>query len=429
MPPKSLLIENARIIDPSSDLDRTGRLLIADGVITALDPSDGDLPKDCTRRDARGQILCPGFVDIATELGEPGREEDETIDTALMAALAGGFTSLVCSANTLPAIDTAPTVQFVQQRAARCNSARVYVLGCVSKERKGDELAEIGSLFEAGAVGLSDAPSSIENTALLKRALEYCTMFNRPIIEHPELQSLSGNGVMHEDLTQLLLGLSPMPSEAEDLATSRDLRLVEATGGKLHLSSISTSGSVDICRRFRSREIQFSVGVHIANTHMTDELLRSFDSNCKINPPMRSAGHVRDICVGLEDGTIDIISSGHRPYALEKKMQEFDAAPFGMTSLETTLGQVATFLIGEGVIDWSAAIAKLATNPARLMNLSAGTLQIGAPADVILIDPKREWTYSAASTLSSSRNSPLDGQAFRGRVTAAFVAGIEKWSL
>ena len=429
MTAQALLIENARLIDPSVGLDRVGRLLLIDGHFSAIDPSDGELPADVARLDAQGLIVCPGLVDIGTELGEPGREEDETIESALNAALAGGFTSVVCSANTLPPIDSAASVQFVQQRALRCDSARVHVLGCVSKERRGEELAEIGSLTEAGAVGFSDMPAAIESTALLKSALEYCLMFDRPIIEPPELVSLSGNGVMHQDKTQMLLGLSPLPPEAEDLATSRDLRLVEATGGNLHLSSISTSGSVDICRRVRSREIQFSVGVHVANTHMHDELLRGFDSNLKVNPPLRSAQHIADVQRGLSDGTIDIISSGHRPFALEKKMQELDAAPFGMTALETTLGQVATHLVRPEIIDWSAAIEKLSTAPARLLNLSAGTLKPGQPADFILIDPVMKWQFDVRGSASRSGNTPLHGDEFIGRVVQTFVGGVQKFTL
>ncbi len=429
MQPSSLLIEHVRLIDPTSGLDRVGRLLVRDGQFRAVDPRDGDLPSDCERRRADGLILCPGFVDIGTELGEPGREEDESMQSALQAALAGGFTSVACSTNTLPAIDTAATVQYVRERGQRYQLANVYVFGCVSKDRLGRELAEIGSLFDAGAIGLSDSPSSIEDTALLKRALEYCTMFDRPIIEHPEIGSLTAKGVMHEDMMQLRLGLAPMPAEAEDLATSRNLRLVEATGGKLHLSSISTAGSVEICRRVRARDIDFSSGVFVANTHLSDQMLSTFDANCKVNPPLRSKLHLEEISQGLQDGTIDIISSGHRPHSLEKKMQEFDAAPFGMTALETTFGQVSTHLIMTGVIDWVTAIAKLSSNPAKLLKIPAGSLQLGRKADFVLIDPDRDWTFRVADSLSRSPNTPLDGAQFRGQVVETFVGGRSKMSV
>lgn len=429
MSPKSILFENAHVIDPAQNIDRVARVLVVDGFISAIDPTDGDLPEGCLRRDVRSLILAPGLIDLGTELGEPGREEDETIDSALLAALSGGFTTVVCSTNTQPPIDTAAGVQFVQQRASRCNSARVQVLGCVSKNRRGEELAEIGALFEAGAVGFSDAPAPIENTALLKRALEYCAMFDRPILEPPEVVALSDRGVMHEDLTQLRLGLAPMPAEAEDLATSRNLRLVEATGGRLHLNSVSTWGSVEICRRVRARDIQFSAGVLVANTHMLDEQLVSFDASLKVNPPLRSKSHVEEICSGLQDGTIDVISSGHRPISREKKMLELDAAPFGMIALETALAQVSTYLVKPRILSWKVVIEKMSTNPARVMNIAGGNLRPGAAADIILINPDLRWKHDPTHGFSRSSNSPFAETQFHGRVVETLVAGQTKWKI
>ncbi len=384
---RNWLIENVRLIDPSTKLDRVGRLLILDGEFRGIDCLDGDIPNNTKRWDGRGLIAGPGLVDICPEMGEPGREEDETIKSGLSSALAGGYTSVAASPNTEPPIDSAAAVQFIQQKAARKSLAKLYPIGCISKERRGDELAEIGSLVDAGAVALSDAPRPINNSALLKRALEYCNMFDRPVIDHPEVASLAPGGVMHEDTTQLVLGLPPMPAEAEDLATARDLRLVESTEGQLHLLGISTMGSVELCRRARMRGIPFTVGINIANTHMIDEMLRSFDANCKINPPMRSRPHVQACLEALSDGTIDIISSGHRPCSLEKKMQELDAAPFGMVALETAVGQAITYLIEPGVLDWIQFFAKLSWNPAKLLKIHAGTLRTGEKADLVLINP------------------------------------------
>ncbi len=425
----SWLIENARCIDPSTGLDRVGRLLIHDGRFQSFDCLDADIPSQIERLDARGLILGPGFVDLGTVFGEPGREEDETLTTGLMSALAGGFTSIAMSSGTEPPIDSPASVQFVLQKAARASLARLYPLGCVSKERKGEELAEIGSLVEAGVVALSDAPRAIDNTALMRRALEYCSMFDRPVLDHPEVMALSRGGVMHEDMTQLVLGLPPMPAEAEDLATARDLRLVEATGGRLHLLSISTTGSVELCRRARGRSLPFTAGIYIANAHMLDEQLRSFDANCKINPPMRSKAHVAACLSGLADGTIDIISSGHRPCSLEKKMQELDAAPFGMVSLETTLGQVVTHLIRTGVIDWLGAFEKLSWNPAKLLGIDAGTLSIGKPADFVLIAPDRRWTVDAPAMQTKAYNTPLHGTELTGQVVASFVNGEKRFAI
>jgi dihydroorotase len=422
------LIENARWIDPASNVDRIARMLVIDGRFAGLDSLDGEIPPHAERLDARGLIGGPGFVDLGTVFGEPGREEDETLTTGLMSALAGGFTSIAMSSDTQPPIDSPASVQFVLQKAARESLARLYPLGCVSKERKGEELAEIGSLVEAGVVALSDAPRAIDNTALMRRALEYCSMFDRPVLDHPEVMALSRGGVMHEDMTQLVLGLPPMPAEAEDLATARDLRLVEATGGRLHLLSISTQGSVELCRRARSRSLPFTSGIYIANAHMLDEQLRSFDSNCKINPPMRSRLHVAACLSGLADGTIDIISSGHRPCSLEKKMQELDAAPFGMVALETTLGQAATYLIEPGILDWLSLFAKLSWNPAKLLGIPAGSLATGKAADFVLIDPVRKWTVDAPAMKTKAYNTPLHGTELTGLVVASFVDGEKRFA-
>jgi dihydroorotase len=420
---RTWVIDHAHWVDPEQGLDRIGRLVIVDGLIAGFDLSDGNLPEDARRIDARGLIGGPGLVDLGTVFGEPGREEDETLMTGLMSAIAGGFTSIAMASNTQPPIDSPAMVQFVQQKAAKAGLAKLYPLGCVSKDRQGDELAEIGSLVEAGVLALSDAPRALENTALLRRALEYCSMFNRPLIDHPEVLALSRGGVMHEGHTQLVLGLPAMPAEAEDLATARDLRLVEATGGKLHLLSISTSGSVELCRHAKSRGVGFTAGMYVANTHMLDEELRSFDANCKINPPMRSKDHVEACLSGLADGTIGILSSGHRPSSLEKKMQELDVVPFGMVALETAVGQVITYLVKTGVINWTGFFGKLSTNPAALLGINAGTLRTGAAADIVLIDPVKCWTVDARSMKTKAYNTPLHQRELTGQVVMTFVDG------
>ena len=422
------LIENGRIVDPSCGRDQIGRLLVIGGKIAGIDPTDGDLPHDIVKIDASGCIVAPGLVDLGTEFGEPGREEDETILTGTAAALAGGFTGIALSSNTEPPIDTAASVEFIRQKGARADNCRLYPLGCVSKSRQGEMLAEIGSLVEAGAVALYDGPSPIENTGLLRRALEYCSMFDRVILDHPEIASLSRGGVMHEGLEQLRLGLSPIPAEAEDLATSRDLRLIEATGGRLHLTSISTHGSVDLCRRAKSRGIQFTSGIFAANIHLSDESLREFDTNCKVNPPLRSRDHIEACIHGLQDGTIDIISSGHKPSSLEKKMVEITVAPFGMIALETTLSQVITYLVRPGLLSLSEALAKLSTNPSKLLGLESGTLNSAKPADLVIFDPNRSWTVDTSKLKSKSNNTPLNGTDLFGVVTHTFVDGQLRYS-
>ena len=421
------LIENGRIVDPSQGIDRVGRLLMCDGRIVKLDPADGELPQALQRFDATGLIVAPGLVDLEAELGEPGVEEDETIASGTLAALAGGFTSVACTSNTDPPIDSATAVEFVRQKAARADRCRVFVVGCVSKGRNGEELAEIGSLVDAGAIALSDSPRPVQNTALLRRALEYCLMFDRPILDRPEVPSLTRGGVMHESLTQLVLGLGPIPSEAEDLATARDLRLIETTGGRLHLSSISTAGSVELVRRSKARGTPVTVSARVTNLCFDDSHLRSFDANYKVNPPLRDRLHI-DACIeAIVDGTIDAITTGHQPRALEKKMQELDAAPFGVTSLDTALSLIITKFILTGVLSWIRAIELLATNPARVLGLDAGTLQPGRPADVVLIDPNEIWTVEPQQLCSRNHNTPLLGTTLTGRAKAVWVGGEQKF--
>jgi dihydroorotase len=415
-----LLIENGRVIDPSQQLDRVTNLLIENGKIAAW-----DAPADCDteRIDARGRIVAPGLVDLGTQLREPGCEEDETIETGTAAALAGGYTSIACLPNTMPPIDTAAGVEFVRQKAARARSCNVFVVGCVSKDRAGEQLAEIGSLAEAGAVAFSDAPRPIKNAELLRRAFEYCSMFDKPILNHPETLELSHDGMMHEGRVSLVLGLAGMPSDAEDVMTSRDLRLAEATGGRLHLLDVSCASSIDLIRRAKARGVRVSAGMLPPNFCLTDESLRRFDANFKLNPPLRSAKHVEACLAGLVDGTIDVIASGHAPRAAEKKMLELDRAPFGAIGLETALAVVVTKLIQPGLLSWSAALEKLTINPARVLGIPKGTLRIGADADVTIIDPDATWTVSQDRFRSKSSNSPFLGWQLQGRVMCVLVGG------
>jgi dihydroorotase len=415
-----ILITGGRIIDPSQNLDQVGDLFILNGRIAKFDGR----PRDGIRvLDAAGKIVAPGLVDIHTELREPGCEEDETIETGTAAAIAGGYTSIACLPETEPPIDTPAAVEFVRQKASRAKNCNVFVIACVSKDRDGKELAEIGSLVEAGAVGFSDGSRPVQNAELLRRALEYCLMFDKPILNHPEVLELARGGMMHEGRTSLVLGLAGLPAEAEDVMTSRDIRLAESTGGRLHLSNISTTGSVDILRRVRQRGVHLTCSIAAANFALLDESLREFDAHCKLSPPLRSRGHLESCIAGLKDGTIDIIASGHTPRASEKKMQDIDLAPFGMVSLETTLSLVITHLIRPGHLDWPAALAKLSTNPARTLSLPKGTLAIGSDADVVIIDPAAKWTVDPKQFKSKSSNTPLAGKELWGRVERVIVGG------
>ena len=392
-----------------------------------LDPSDGDLPADCHRIDASGRIVAPGLIDLGAELREPGNEEDETIESASNAALAGGFTSVLCCSSTSPCIDSPGAVEFVRQKAAKAGGVRVHVIGCLSMGREGKQMAELGLLAEAGAVAFSDAPQSMPNDALLKRALDYCRMFNKPIIDRPEVPELAENGVMHDGQIALILGLKGLPTEAEDLAVARDVRLAEATAGRLHVGPVSTMGAVDMIRRVKSRGIEVTASVCPQNLCLSDIELRSFDARFKVHPPLRSGRHVETLRSAVADGTIDAIQSGHMPRSREKKMNDLDLSPFGAATLETTLATIIAYMIDEGVMDWSAAIDRLSTAPARIAGIEGGTLACGAAADIVIIDPDQTWTVDGTKFRSRCISSPLDGHRLKGLVTHTIVGGIVRF--
>lgn len=418
------LITGGRVIDPSQKLDRLTNVLIEDGRIAAYDvPLNGQ----DTIIDAQGKIVSPGLIDMHVHLREPGREEDETIESGTAAALAGGFTSIVCIPNTEPPIDSQAAVEFIQHQAARADNCHVYIAACVSKNREGKELAEIGQLVRAGAVAFTDDGTPVYDAELMRRAFEYCLMFDRPILNHAEVLELTRGGVMHEGKTSMLLGLAGMPSAAEDVMTSRDIALAEATGGRLHIMHVSSAGSVEAIRRAKRRDVRVTTEVCPHHFTLNDECLRHFDSNYKMSPPLRAQSDVEACIDGLVDGTIDVICTDHAPHAREKKMQELDRAPFGIVGLETALGLVATQLIGPGHLDWPDAIAKMTINPARIVGIDRGTLAIGQPADVTIIDPNYEWDVDPQLFRSKSTNSPFGGWTLRGRADTVLVEGRVKY--
>jgi dihydroorotase len=416
----SILIQNGRLIDPSQQMDRVTNLLIRDGRIAAYDAAPTGQE---TVLDATGKIVAPGLIDMHVHLREPGREEDETIESGTAAALAGGFTSIACMPNTEPPIDSQAAVEFVRGQAARADNCNVFVVACVSKNREGKELAEIGQLVEAGAVGFTDDGDPIYNPELMRRAFEYCLMFDKPVMNHAEIRELTEHGVMHEGLTSLILGLPGMPPAAEHVMASRDLALAEEIGGRYHLMHVSTGASIDAVRRARERGVRVTTEVCPHHFTLTDESLRSFDANFKTNPPLRGKGHVKGCIDGLIDGTIDAIVTDHAPHAKEKKMQELDRAPFGIVGLETALGLVVTRLIEPGLLDWPSALQKMTVNPARILGIDKGTLQIGADADVTVIDPKIRWTVDPAEFRSRSTNTPFAGWELTGQAEVVVVGG------
>jgi len=406
-------------------MDRFTNLLVRDGKIAGYDvpPNGQDVVLD-----AAGKIVSPGLIDMHVHLREPGREEDETIATGTAAALAGGFTSVACIPNTEPPIDTQGTVEFVRHQAARADNCNVYVVACVSKGREGKELAEIGSLVQAGAVAFSDDGAPVYDSELMRRAFEYCLMFDKPILNHAEVRELTVGGVMHEGRVSLVLGLPGMPAAAEDVMVGRDISLASATGGRIHVMHVSSAGSVELIRRAKSRGVRVTTEVCPHHFCLTDESLRSFDSNFKMSPPLRDARDVETCLAGLADGTIDCIVTDHAPHAREKKMLELDKAPFGIVGLETSLGLVISKLIEPGHLDWPTALAKMTINPARILGINKGTLSVGADADITVIDPDTRWTVDPERFRSKSINTPFAGWNLRGRADTVIVGGRVKFS-
>ena len=418
-----LSIINGRIVDPSQQFDRIANLRIADGKIVEIDspPGEGDEVFDAT-----GKIVLPGLIDMHVHLREPGNEENETIESGTRAAIHGGFTSIACCPNTMPPVDSQATVEFIQQQAARSKHCNVYVICCISKNREGKELAELGQLFQAGAVACSDDGNPVEDAELTRRAFEYCLMFDKPLLSHPEMMSLTKGGIMHEGMVSLLLGLRGMPVAAEDVAVAQDITLAEITGGRLHVMHVSSEGAVSAIRRAKQRGIRVTAEVTPHHLTLTDETLRSFNSNFKMNPPLRSQEHVEACIEGLRDGTIDVIASDHAPHTVEKKMRELDQAPFGIIGVETSLPVVITKLVRPGILDWSAIAQKMSLNPAKILGIPKGTLATGADADITIVDPKTKWTVSANDFHSKSKNSPYIGWELFGRASAVFVGGMRR---
>ena len=425
----TLLIRGGRVIDPAQDIDRIADLRIVDGRIAGIGPGETGAGRADETIDAAGMIVTPGLIDMHVHLREPGREEDETIASGTRAALAGGFTSVACIPNTEPPIDTQAAVEFIHQKAARADTCNVFVVACVSRNREGKELAEIGQLVEAGAVAFSDDGAPVSDAELMRRALEYCSMFGKTILAHEEVLELSRGGVMNEGLVSLLLGLGGMPAAAEEVMIGRDTALAESTGGRLHVMHVSTAGGVALVRAAKARGVRVTAEACPHHFTLTDESLRTFDANCKMSPPLRTAADVEAIIAGIADGTIDCIATDHAPHAREKKMLELDRAPFGILGLETAIGLSVTRLVAPGHVGWPRLVEAMSTLPARILGLDRGTLRTGSPADVTIIDPDRTWKVDVRSFRSKSINSPFDGWTLRGRAVATIVGGRVKYRL
>ena len=420
------LIRGGRIVDPGQSIDRVGNLLFRDGRIVGID-TDTSVADQVI--DASGKIVCPGLIDAHVALREPGNEEDETTETGTAAALAGGFTSIACLPDTKPAIDNRGAAEFVFLMAERARNCNVFPLGAVTKGNNGEELAEIGQLVEGGAVALTDGKRPIVNAEIMWRALEYASMFDTPVFNMPQVPELVTKGVMHEGFNSTLLGLPGVPSAAENIMVSRDIALAARTEGRLHLMCVSTSVSIDLIRRARERGVAVSCDVTPHHLALTDDSLKTFDPNFKVDPPLRPQSHIDAMIDGLKDGTIDVISADHQPWAVEKKTCELDYAPFGIVGLETLLPICIQTLIEPEHLTWLELLSKLTTGPAKLLGLQKGTLAPGADADITIIDPDVEWTIDPERFRSKSRNTPFTGRTVRGRADQVLVGGEVRYSV
>ncbi len=419
-----LLIANGYVIDPTQGINAGKNLLIEDGRIVGLPDCADAVPEEAEVFDATGLVVAPGFIDMHTHLREPGQEYKETIETGAAAALAGGFTSICAMPNTDPVNDNPAVTRFIIEQAERAGLANVFPVGAITKNSEGTELAEMGEMRRAGIVAVTDDGRPVPSAVVMRRAMEYARGFDLTIVDHCEDKSLAASGAMHEGHWSLMLGLNGIPAAAEELDAVRDCALAKLTKTRVHLAHISTRGALAAVRRAKEEGISVTCEVTPHHWTLTDAAVEGYDTNTKMNPPLRSEDHLEAIKEGLRDGTIDAIATDHAPHHADEKNLEYDHAPFGITGLETAIGLALDRLVHNGVIDLKRLIELCAVNPARIFDLrDRGTLRQGAWGDVTILDPDLRWKFDAAQSKSKSRNTPFDGWTFHGAVVATIVAG------
>ena len=415
---KSLLVKGGRVVDPANNLDEVRDVLIEGGKISAVSKK---IKKEAKIIDATGKLVMPGFIDMHVHLREPGREDEETIETGTSAAVHGGFTGIACMPNTTPPIDNASIVEFILSQVRERGYIRVYPVGAITRGLAGEELSDIGELFETGAVAISDDGEPVTDGDLMRRALEYARMFNLTVISHCEDKSLSSGGVMNEGFVSTVLGLPGIPRVAEEVMVARDIMLAELAESKLHIAHVSTAGSVELVRSAKEKGIRVSAETAPHYFSITDEEVRSFSTNTRVNPPLRTAHDLEAIREGLKDGTIDVVATDHAPHTIVEKEMEFSLAPPGIIGLETSFSLVMSELVEGGVLTLKEAIAKMTVNPAGILGLDKGTLSPGADADITIVDPDAEYTVEKFS--SKSNNSPFIGRKLKGVVETVILRG------
>lgn len=415
---KSWLFEGGRIIDPQNGTDREGNLLVVDGLIAA---EGTPVPGDVRRVDAGGCWLVPGLIDMHVHLREPGQEYKEDIVSGTRAAAAGGFTAVACMPNTRPVNDCMAVTALILERA-RQGYARVYPVGAISKGSRGEELAEFGEMKDAGVVAVSDDGVPVRDSQLMRRALEYAGDHHLTVISHSEEIALSRHGVMNEGQVATRMGLMGIPAAAEAIMVYREIALAEYTGRPVHIAHVSTAMSTDLIRTAKARGIKVTAETTPHYFTLTEEAVQGYNTNAKMNPPLRTEADRQAIRQGLTDGTFDAIATDHAPHSSLEKELEFDLAAYGIIGLETAVS-LALALVREGVIDATRFVELLSVNPARILSVAGGTLAAGAPADLTVINPDQDFVYTLESVVSKSKNSPFLGWNLLGRAVMTLVGG------
>ncbi len=419
---RPILLRGGRVVDPSQSLDRTASVLITGGTIAEV----GDrivAPDDAIVLDCDGAIIAPGFIDVHCHLREPGREDVETIATGARAAAAGGFTAVCAMPNTEPVTDNQAAVGFIVRQAQRAGGARVHPIGAISVGQRGEALAEFGEMVGAGAVAVSDDGKPVVSAHLMRTALEYARTFNIPVVDHCEEPTLARGGAMNEGLVSARLGLKGIPSEAEEIMVIRDILLARRTGGHIHIAHASTRGSVELIRWGKDRGIRVTAEVCPHHLSLTEDAVEGYDTNAKMNPPLRTAADVAAMREAVRDGTVDCICTDHAPHHYDEKEREFADAPNGIVGLETAFGVVTTSLVATGILDYPTLVERMSCAPARIFGLPGGTLRVRGVADVTVIDPERRWIVDPSAFLSKGRNTPYAGRELQGAARYTIVGG------
>lgn len=421
-----ILLKGGRVVDPSADLDSTADILIKGGKIADL--GKGLKASGAKTIDCKGKIVLPGLIDMHTHFRQPGREDEETFVTGSRAALKGGFTSVLCMANTSPVIDNKGVVEYVYAESRKIDLINIYTVGAVTKGLEGRELTEIGQMYEAGVRALSDDGKPIMDAELMRRALEYAKMFGLPIISHCEDLNLSRNGVMNEGFISTKMGLKGIPRAAEIVMIMRDAELAELTGSRVHIAHVSTKEGVDIIRQAKKKKIDITCETCPHYFTLTEEAVLGFNTNAKVNPPLRTKEDLEAVKKGLSDGAIDAIATDHAPHAEEEKDVEFDFAASGMVGLETALPLVHAELVKKDVLSWSQVAEKMSLNPARILGLQGkGSLKAGSDADITVFDPELKRVVEAGNLESKSKNTPFMGMRLSGAAALVIVGGKIKF--